>query len=249
MGSEKVCAGGGGGGGGGGLRALRRRGGWSSKGARRSGPFFGVHSLFLRPLELGYELFLPQESALKILTILLRIQSWMKIMKKNHSAPPQPVAPARRPGPPCQSEKNLFSNFFFTLTYMAQNDQRDEAVILSHVCWGLGDPPPPPAGPDPTHQQPPPSPPPQLSSPKGGGGGSRKGARTPPPPQTFFSHSPSHSQSFEVFLQVGLWGSGAALDGPQSSPYGFRILGSNFHCLCPGGRDRTGTRNRKQNPT
>ena len=29
---------------------------------------------------------------------------------------------------------------------MAQNDQRDEAVILSHICWGPGHSPPPPPG-------------------------------------------------------------------------------------------------------
>ena len=42
----------------------------------------------------------------------------------------------------------FFQNFF-TLTYMAQNEQRDEAVILSHICWSLRTPPPPPGRPQP----------------------------------------------------------------------------------------------------
>ena len=54
----------------------------------------------------------------------------------------------------------ILLDFFFTPKYIPENDQRDEAVILSHICWGPGAPPsgrPPSPPPPPTQPPPPPS--------------------------------------------------------------------------------------------
>ena len=51
----------------------------------------------------GINAFSPHVSTLRILRVLWSIQSWMKIMKNIFDLPPpQPLAPSRRPGPPCQ---------------------------------------------------------------------------------------------------------------------------------------------------
>ena len=55
--------------------------------------------------------------------------------------------------------------FFFSTTphICAQNDQRDEEIMLRYVCWGTRDPPTPP----PTWRPPPPPPrPTALTGPK-----------------------------------------------------------------------------------
>ena len=58
--------------------------------------------------------------------------------------------PYAAPPPP------LFQKIFAP-TYMTQYDQRDEAVILSHICWARESPPPPPPS-----SWPPDPPPPSL---------------------------------------------------------------------------------------
>ena len=94
--------------------------------------------------------FPPGVFILKILGILWRIQSSMKTMKKNLTPPPPPSLPTGTPMLRVQTPK-----------YMAQNDHRDEAVILRQICWGPGTPRPPPAAPPNTPPPPPILPPPR----------------------------------------------------------------------------------------
>ena len=79
------------GGGGGGFEPSEGGGGGPGKGLEEDpslGSLSSIHSLFLWPLELGIRTFFyPKVFVLKILTILWRIHSWMKITKKNVHPP------------------------------------------------------------------------------------------------------------------------------------------------------------------
>ena len=73
-------------------------------------------------------------------------------------------------------QKKFFN--FFTPTYIPQNDQRDAAVVLRHVCWGPG------AHPNSRPPDPPPPPPSMEGAGKWDGVGLWPVAVPPPPPGT-----------------------------------------------------------------
>ena len=61
----------------------------------------------------------------------------MKIMKNNLSTPLPNLQPQPADWDPHVRGRKRFQTFF-TPTHVPQNHERDEAVILSRICWGPG---------------------------------------------------------------------------------------------------------------